>query len=307
MAMVPKYTNKVSVPGSTGMQGIPLSLATSPLSNVNEGLTNVAGALEAAGTRIQNRADVISRARDLASVNKEIGNAYYKWQTEDDGTDPNAIERFGVTASEFISNAVKNHAGSADSKAMLEARLEGLRMQYGSQASIFALKQQQELVDQTIAGRVGALAARVAADPRELPAAFASLKADINDMAPALTPGKEAESLRQGQSLIIRTAVQTMIDKGSVAEAKNLLDTTLGIGQILDPNDNIKLRSAIAKYEVEEFRARNKGNLKVREAEQIVGRPLTNEERNRLAKTADTGPVPLAQKIVAIEERTWPS
>jgi hypothetical protein len=304
MAMVPKYTSRASVPGGTGMQGIPLSLATSPLSNVGEGLTKVSGALEAAGTRIQNRADVISRARDLASVNKEIGNAYAKWQTEDDGTDPNAIERFGVTASEFISNAVKNHAGSADSKAMLEARLEGLRMQYGSQASIFALNQQQELVDQTIAERVGALAARVAADPRELPAAFASLKADIADMAPALTPGKEAKSLRQGESLIIRTAVQTMIDKGSVAEAKNLLDTTPNIGQILDPNDGIKLRSAIAKYEVEEFRAKNKGNLALRTATQILGYELSEQQREKLAGVDLSGT--LSGRIVAIEERIGP-
>jgi hypothetical protein len=38
MAMVPKYTSRASVPGSTGMQAIPLSLATSPLSGVGEGL-----------------------------------------------------------------------------------------------------------------------------------------------------------------------------------------------------------------------------------------------------------------------------
>jgi hypothetical protein len=62
MAMVPKYTNRASVPGSTGMQGIPLSLASSPLSGAGEGLTQIAGALDAAATRIQNREDIISSA-----------------------------------------------------------------------------------------------------------------------------------------------------------------------------------------------------------------------------------------------------
>jgi hypothetical protein len=48
MAMVPKYTSQASVPGGTGMQAIPLSLASSPLEGVGEGLTKVAGALDAA-------------------------------------------------------------------------------------------------------------------------------------------------------------------------------------------------------------------------------------------------------------------
>jgi hypothetical protein len=57
MAMVPKYTSQASVPGGTGMQAIPLSLATSPLSGAGEGFTKVASALDAAATRIQNRED----------------------------------------------------------------------------------------------------------------------------------------------------------------------------------------------------------------------------------------------------------
>jgi hypothetical protein len=50
--MVPKYTSRASVPGSTGMQPVPLSLASSPLSGVGEGLTKVARQLEAAADRI---------------------------------------------------------------------------------------------------------------------------------------------------------------------------------------------------------------------------------------------------------------
>ena len=68
MAMVPKYTNRVSVPGSTGMQGIPLSLASSPLSGVGEGLTKVAKGIE-------NYADIkIKREEDaeLLEVKKAL-------------------------------------------------------------------------------------------------------------------------------------------------------------------------------------------------------------------------------------------
>ena len=46
MAMVPKYTRRVSVPGRTGQQQVSLSLASSPLSGVGEGLTKIAKGIE---------------------------------------------------------------------------------------------------------------------------------------------------------------------------------------------------------------------------------------------------------------------
>jgi hypothetical protein len=46
VAMVPTYKRQNSVPGSTGMQNIPLSLASSPLSDIGEGITKVAKEIE---------------------------------------------------------------------------------------------------------------------------------------------------------------------------------------------------------------------------------------------------------------------
>ena len=68
MAMVPKYTSRASVPGGTGMQAIPLSLATSPLIGVGKGLTQVAKVSE-------NYADIkIKREEDaeLLEVKKAL-------------------------------------------------------------------------------------------------------------------------------------------------------------------------------------------------------------------------------------------
>ena len=68
MAMVPKYTSRASVPGGTGMQAIPLSLATSPLIGVGEGLTKIA-------TVSENYADIkIKREEDaeLLEVKKAL-------------------------------------------------------------------------------------------------------------------------------------------------------------------------------------------------------------------------------------------
>ena len=68
MAMVPKYTSRASVPGSTGQTAIPLSLATSPLSGIGEGLAKVAKGIE-------NYADIqIKREEDaeLLEVKKSL-------------------------------------------------------------------------------------------------------------------------------------------------------------------------------------------------------------------------------------------
>ena len=61
MAMVPKYTSRASVPGSTGMQPIPLSLASSPLEGVGEGLTQVAKVIE-------NYADIQTKREEDAEL-----------------------------------------------------------------------------------------------------------------------------------------------------------------------------------------------------------------------------------------------
>jgi len=61
MAMVPKYTSRASVPGSTGMQPIPLSLASSPLEGVGEGLTQVAKGIE-------NYADIQTKREEDAEL-----------------------------------------------------------------------------------------------------------------------------------------------------------------------------------------------------------------------------------------------
>ena len=54
MAQVPKFTNRQSVPGTTGMQNVPLSLASSPLTGIGEGITTVSKELDAAGQRTRN-------------------------------------------------------------------------------------------------------------------------------------------------------------------------------------------------------------------------------------------------------------
>ena len=74
MAMVPKYTSQASVPGGTGMQGIPLSLATSPLSGAGEVLmkgASLIGQLAEQQTQREENAELVQVRTVLAKGREE--------------------------------------------------------------------------------------------------------------------------------------------------------------------------------------------------------------------------------------------
>ena len=123
MAMVPKYTSQASVPGGTGMQGIPLSLATSPLSGAGEGLMKVAGALDEAATRIQTREDVINsqRAMELFTQNEDL--EYEKFQKEADLLNTSSVSAYQEGLKKRIENATTAFPLSASALAQIQSNI----------------------------------------------------------------------------------------------------------------------------------------------------------------------------------------
>lgn len=303
MPQVPVYNRQQGLPAQAdAVRGNPAAMAQTGagLGEASAALMGVGDRLAEANKRLNDRRDAIHRARDLTSVARQADDLFTKFSTEDDFSDPDAVDRFGKAVDDLLGKSLSEHKGSEESRARMAARFEALRQQAGARASAFAVQQQRKLLEDQIGTRIGELAGGVAADPKGIDAAFRSLDADLADMAGALTPDEERDKRRAGRSLILKSAIQTLLDKDGVAEAKSLLDGTQGVNEILRPEESIKIRSAIAAKETALSKAANAGNMKVREAEQILGRRVTEDERKKLAGVAPpSGSLP--EKITQLE------
>ena len=241
MAMVPTYTNKASVPGSTGMQNVPLSLATSPLTGMGEGITQAASALDAAATRVQNREDVISRGRDGNAFKTTVSTEWQRVQDQEDLTDRNTFGAFNSFVQQQKANFVKNHRGSANSLALFDSELTDLAGRY-ERAAVSATREAQigDLSKQ-FGDKGNEIISQVAGGAMDSNAAFV----EINKFAFGDTTvgGALPSSITLGlvdalQSQIIITEIDRYLSLGNeagVASAKATLNNNPSFAKILAP------------------------------------------------------------------------
>ena len=203
MAMVPKYTSRASVPGSTGMQPVSLSLATSPLEGAGEGLTKISGQLEAAAGRIQAREDIISSGIIAKEFEQDTLKSYNSALEAGNILDPkkNTIGNFNAETEQRIMQTVNNFGGSANAKAELEASLRSRAGQYANQMIIYQNTEQRKFITGKAQGEIAPLAAEVAKNPGMLRQNFDAVDAIVNKIAGALDPASERRVRDAGRSL----------------------------------------------------------------------------------------------------------
>jgi hypothetical protein len=250
MAMVPKYTNRASVPGSTGMQGIPLSLATSPLSNVGEGLTNVAGALDAAATRIQNREDIISSAVSNDQFEQETLKDYNATIESGNVLDPklNTIGNFNAGVEQRIMKTVNSFGGSANAKAQLEATLRARAGQYANQMIKYQNTEQRKFITGKAQSEIATIAAEVAKNPAMLRSSFDKADNIVNQYAGALDPDSERKLRDAGRSAVMEQGVAGLLNRGAWQDARALLLDNPVLGRYLDQSKKDQFDKQIANF-----------------------------------------------------------
>ena len=270
MAMVPKYTSQASVPGGTGMQGIPLSLATSPLSGAGEGFTQIAGALDAAATRIQNREDIISSAVSSDQFEQDTLKSYNSALEAGNILDPktNTIGRFNAENEQRVMLAVNGFGGSASAKAQLEATLRGRAGQYANQMIQYQNTEQRKFITGKAQSEIAPIAAMVASDPKALRSSFDQVDAIVNKYAEALDPASERSLRDAGRSAVMEQGVVGLLNRGAWQDARALLLDNPVLGKYLDPSKRDQFNSQIANF----AQAENKTRVEMAGREATVNR-----------------------------------
>ena len=274
MAMVPKYTSRASVPGSTGMQAIPLSLATSPLSGAGEGLTKISTQLEAAADRIQAREDLISSTVASDQFEQETLKSYNSALEAGNIIDPkqNTIGNFNAETEQRIMQTVNNFSGSANAKAQLEADLRSRAGQYANQMIKYQNTEQRKYITGKAQNEIAPIAASVAQDPRNLRSAFEKVDKIVNNYKLVLDQESERKVRNAGRSAVMEQAVTGLLNKGAWQEASSMLMDNPVLMQYLDASKKDQFNKQIANF----AQAENKTRVEMAGREATVNRLIAS-------------------------------
>lgn len=255
-----------------------------------------------ADVRIRTRDNAVERARVVASYNEEMGGELRRLQSEEDLSQRDVAGNYIKGLADRAAEMVSQHGGSDDSKAQLAVRLEGIRSHYANQTADLRLQAQDVVVQNTMGGALRGLTASAYGSPGQLSDLFATLDAQIDDMAPALTPEQELDFRTRGRSEIAASALESFLDRGQFREAQALLSQTPGITEVLSPEKQRQLMGRITELQQAQRNGYLEGQAKLDELRTILGRAPTPDERARFAGVAaPAGGQTLSDKIAETE------
>jgi len=253
MAMVPKYTSKASVPGSTGMQGVPLSLATSPLSGAGEGIMQVASAIDEAGQRIQRREDVINRSRDENAFKTMVST---EWQrVQDEGLTTATMQGFNSFVQDNLAKTVAAHQGSPDSSALLDSALSGVAGTFERSAISATRTAQIEELSKTYSDKLNPILNGIADGSTDYAAAVTSLNAFAfgeGTVGEALPDSNAMDLYDSALSMFALASIDRDLSKGTaegVKAAREKFNENPSFATILTPAQLLKITKRISDQE----------------------------------------------------------
>ena len=253
MAMVPTYTNKASVPGSTGMQNVPLSLATSPLTGMGEGITQVASALDAAGQRIQRRENVINRSRDENAFKTMVST---EWQrVQDEGLTTATMQGFNSFVQDNLAKTVGAHQGDSDSSALLGSSLSDVASLFERSAISATRTVQIEELSRTYADKLNPLLKGIADGSIDYAAAVTSLNTFASGegtVGEALPDSNAMDLYDSAQSMFALASIDRDLSKGTaegVKSAREKFNENPSFARILEPAQLLKITKRISDQE----------------------------------------------------------
>jgi len=255
MAMVPKYTSRASVPGSTGMQPVSLSLATSPLEGAGEGLTKISRGLEAAADRVQKREDVISRGRDEGAFKTAVSTEWQRVKDQEDLTDRRTFGTFNAFVNQQKANLLLNHRGSANSSTLLDAGLTDLAGRYERSAISATREAQVSSLSKQFGNEGNQIIAQVASGAMDTDTAFVEItKFAVGDdtVGGALPTNVRLNLVDALQSQIIITKIESDLSRGDeagIAAAKATLSQNPSFSEILSPKELGSITKKISDQE----------------------------------------------------------
>jgi len=279
MAMVPKYTSRASVPGSTGMQPVSLSLATSPLEGAGQGITQVAGQLEAAAGRIQSREDVINsqRAMELFRRNEDL--EYQKFEKESDLLNTSSVEAYQEGLKKRIENATTAFPLSANALAQNQANIRAAGSIYFRDMLRTSLAAQENYTFNGVRTALESNLLPFDSDPKMDESKIKQQKAivlqTVAERSVNLSSLKEQELIKEGNARVYNNAFNSYFASGNIAEAKKLINSEDYRLSVDDAQYRTSAKTLLDQ-EKSDRAGYDAGIRKLQEQSAILGRPISS-------------------------------
>ena len=268
----PRVTADPGVAAPAGAFQSPAGVAASELAPGFEKLAEMK-------VRQDNRRDTVDRSSHINQYNDDLNKELMRLNTEADLSREDVLSEFGGFMTKRRQELLKAHSGSPDSRTMLDVRLQDIASAYTGRAAGLSVQLGREKVKTTFRNNINPLITKAAQNPSldNIDNLYLDLETQIDDLRGAFDPAEE-ESLRSAaREEIALSSIDTLLAQGRVESAAGLLETG-GLSQYLEPNTLRRVQQNIETNRYEQ----DKVNRSIRQAEAVVGRPLSQAERAQL-------------------------
>lgn len=221
MAIIPKYQQQRSIPGTTGMQMAPLSIVgESPLKTIGEAGMAVSAIASEASLRIQRREETLDRSRKFDQFQTEIATEWQRVQDQEDISSPQTLQAFNSFVQGKRGELLSSHSGGMESRSKLEAQLGSISRTY-ERAAISGMRNGQiKTLQKNYGDRLNPIIAGVTDGSVTIDAAMQR----INEISADLG-GSDAEGWNLPRSMAF-----DMHDMAQSAVAQAAIDRHLNVG-----------------------------------------------------------------------------
>lgn len=243
MALTPTYIRQQSIPQSTGQQMAPLSLASN---GVAEAAAGVGDVFAKVANTIQTREDVVNRSKDYSNFQTEIGNEWQRVQDEEDLTDTSTIQKFNSFVEQKRLDVLNNHAGSAESRAVLDSKLT---TQAGAfeRASVSVLRTAQiDHLQKQFGDELNPILSGVQDNSIDINDAFSQIKDLALDKEAGLPKPLFMDMMDSANSAVAMAAINKHLAVGDWQAAKQEIDMNPQFAKFMDVN---QMQKVVARIE----------------------------------------------------------
>lgn len=232
-----------------------------------------------AEARIRTREEAVAAMGAVSAYNEAVSSELRRVQVEEDLADLGVTKGYGDFLRTKKAEILNGFQGSEIGRLRLEERLEGIRSSYIGQAGALGAEAGRKRVMTVVGNQIQSLAASAADNPTKLPELYESFDSIIDDGAPGLKPEDEVALRASGRQEITLSAVNALVARGSVDEAKEIFYNTPGLREMMTPAQLRLIETQFTAYDRKIAEARLEGEAKLASMTAFLGRPPTMAER----------------------------
>jgi hypothetical protein len=249
MAIIPKYTQQRSIPGTTGQQMAPLSIVgSSPLKTVGGAGMAISGVLSEASQRIEAREALIKSTEIKTEYENEELQEYTAFLDTANIRDPQALDTYAAEQEKRLQKKLTAFSGNADQRAKLEADLRGRQGAYMQQLITKSNTAQRQFIADAAVSEITPIVADLTKNPNNFKAAFGKIDGIVSKFSDGMDAAAEKNLREQGYAMVMDNTVGGLIRRGKWEEANSMLEDNPLLSRYLPESKRSQYETQIASF-----------------------------------------------------------